>query len=187
MCVCVCVCVCVSQNRRLPRGAMLRFRYKSYVTSSGEDERVNPLRRPRTTPALLPRPLSSPPCLVALTFTISSHNRWSASWRRGMLQIVYKFLPQQHQNLLAWISLPRSALWSYHVPPDFSDVRNFPQYLFNPLNPELNPICYLLALLEVHFLHVSRIRVKSLTLRLLMPYIYIYIYIYIWSAYSWCF
>jgi len=31
---------------------------------------------------------------------------------------------------------------------------------FNPLNAELNPICYLLALLGVHhFLHVSRIRV----------------------------
>ena len=55
----------------------------------------------------------------------------------------------------------------------------------NPLNPELNPICYLLAFLAHHFLHVSRIRVKSLTLRLLMSYIYIYIYI--WSAYSWCF
>ena len=44
----------------------------------------------------------------------------------------------------------------------------------NPLNPELNPICYLLALLAHHFLHVSRIRVKSLTNRLLMSYIYIY-------------
>jgi len=31
----------------------------------------------------------------------------------------------------------------------------------NPLNTELNPICYLLALLGAHdFLHVSRIRVK---------------------------
>jgi hypothetical protein len=55
----------------------------------------------------------------------------------------------------------------------------------NPLNPELNPLCYLLALLEArHFLHVSRIRVKSLTLRQLMSYTYIYIYIYIWSTYS---
>ena len=45
---------------------------------------------------------------------------------------------------------------------------------FNPLNAELNPICYLLALLRAHhFLHVSRIRVKSLTLRLIMSYIYI--------------
>ena len=34
----------------------------------------------------------------------------------------------------------------------------------NPLKPELNPICYLLALLAHHFLHVSRIRVKSLTI-----------------------
>ena len=38
-------------------------------------------------------------------------------------------------------------------------------FCFNPLKPELNPICYLLALLAHHFLHVSRIRVKSLTLR----------------------
>ena len=48
--------------------------------------------------------------------------------------------------------------------------------LINPLNPELNPICYLLALLAHRFLHVSRIRVKSLTIRLLMSYI--------WSTYS---
>jgi hypothetical protein len=33
----------------------------------------------------------------------------------------------------------------------------------NPLNPELNPICHLLALLGAHhILHVSRIRVKLL-------------------------
>jgi len=38
--------------------------------------------------------------------------------------------------------------------------------VINPLKPELNPICYLLALLGVHsFLHVSRIRVKLLTVR----------------------
>ena len=44
---------------------------------------------------------------------------------------------------------------------------------FNPLNPELNPFCYLLALLGAHhFLHVSMIRVKLLTFRLLMSYIY---------------
>ena len=54
----------------------------------------------------------------------------------------------------------------------------------NPLNPELNPICYLLALLGAHhYLHVSRIRVKILTFRRLMSYIYIYI----WSTHSWCF
>ena len=45
--------------------------------------------------------------------------------------------------------------------------------LLNPLKAELNPICYLLVLLAAHhFLHVSRIRVKLLTLRRLMSYIY---------------
>ena len=45
--------------------------------------------------------------------------------------------------------------------------------VINPLNPELNSICYLLALLRAHhFLHVSRIRVKLLTFGLLMSYIY---------------
>jgi len=44
--------------------------------------------------------------------------------------------------------------------------------IINPLKPELNPICYLLALLAHHFLHVARIRVKSLTITLLMSYIY---------------
>ena len=49
----------------------------------------------------------------------------------------------------------------------------------NRLNAKLNPICYLLALLGAHhFLHVSRIRVKLLTFRLLMSYIYI------WSTHS---
>ena len=56
--------------------------------------------------------------------------------------------------------------------------QNGSPYTVNPLNAELNTICYLLALLAHHFLHVSRIRVKSLTLRLLMSYICI------WSAYS---
>ena len=47
------------------------------------------------------------------------------------------------------------------------------QVCLNPLNPELNPICSMLALLGAHhFLHVSRIRVKLLTFSLLMSYIY---------------
>ena len=54
-------------------------------------------------------------------------------------------------------------------------IRITPSEDFNPLTAELNPIRYLLALLGAHhFLHVSRIRVKSLTLRLLMSYIYIW-------------
>jgi len=60
---------------------------------------------------------------------------------------------------------------------DYLSYCSYILFLLNPLNPELNPICCLLALLGAHhFLHVSRIRVKSLTFRLLMSYIYIYIY-----------
>ena len=54
-----------------------------------------------------------------------------------------------------------------------SPIANSRVRRINPLNPELNPICYLLALLGAHhFLHVSRIRVKLLTFKLLMSYIY---------------
>ena len=66
-----------------------------------------------------------------------------------------------HTNIIL-MSVPHQ-----HSLPEWSCV--------NSLNAELNPICCLLALLgDHHFLHVSRIRVKSLTLRLLMSYIYIY-------------
>jgi len=53
------------------------------------------------------------------------------------------------------------------------EVKQSTATCFNPLKPELNPICYLLALFGAHhFLHVSRIGVKLLTLRRLMSYIY---------------
>jgi len=53
------------------------------------------------------------------------------------------------------------------------NVQTLRTLYINPLNPELNPIFYLLALLGAHhFLHVSRIRVKLLTFRRLMSYIY---------------
>jgi hypothetical protein len=58
---------------------------------------------------------------------------------------------------------------------DRQTIADICQLPFNSLNPELNPICYLLALLAHDFLHVNRIRVKSLTLRLLMSYIYVYV------------
>ena len=51
-----------------------------------------------------------------------------------------------------------------HILEDNS-IHNHRHENINPLNAELNLICYLLALLGAHhFLHVSRIRVKSLTL-----------------------
>jgi hypothetical protein len=84
-------------------------------------------------------------------------------------------------------TLPRCYIISYAsctLYLTFQKFRNCSQILpgggrgFNPLKAELNPICCLLALLGAHhFLYVSRIRVKSLTLRLLMSYIHIYIYI----------
>ena len=64
---------------------------------------------------------------------------------------------------------------TYEYSRDQSDNNLSDRFHINPLNPELNPICYLLALLGAHyFLHLSRIRVKLLTLRRLMIYIYIY-------------
>jgi len=52
-------------------------------------------------------------------------------------------------------------MWKEAFGANFKDLYAI---LFNPLNPELNPICYLLELLGAHhFLHVSRIRVKLLT------------------------
>ena len=69
-----------------------------------------------------------------------------------------------------------AALSSSHQSSPFYVTLCTVQKSVNTLNAELNPICCLLALLGAHhFLHVSRIRVKSLTLRLLMSYICIYI------------
>ena len=85
----------------------------------------------------------------------------------------------EKQNLVLWrgpCSIQRQARELISGPNLAAGVRLLS---FNPLNPKLNPICYLLALLGAHhFLHVSRIRVKLLTFRLVMSYIYIYIYIY---------
>ena len=73
---------------------------------------------------------------------------------------------------------PHPLLVPWSTPPMGRTACTEPQCLYKgalikPLNPELNPICYLLALLGVHhFLHVSRIRVKLLTFRLLMSYVY---------------
>jgi len=42
-----------------------------------------------------------------------------------------------------------------------SQLTSIQDFVFNPLNAELNTICHLLALLGAHhILHVSRIRVK---------------------------
>jgi len=76
----------------------------------------------------------------------------------NQMQQFYKFITWRFVSLNVFRAPPRPSSGAYNC--------------INPLNPELNPICYLLALLAHHFLHVIRIRVKSLTLRLLMSYIY---------------
>jgi len=107
----------------------------------------------------------------------------------GSTESDYDIILKHMYELPACITIFPQILW---VPPYCVSIRKtFHQTSFNvslditverkvkPLNPELNPICYLLALLGApHFLHVSRIRVKSLTLKLLM------FYIYIWSTHS---
>ena len=109
---------------------------------------------------------------------------------------------RQGQGLFIFSNTPRAVLWptllsiqfvrgsspgyngrsmKLNSPPSGAEVQidwrlaciSTPSICLNPLNHELNPICYLLELLGAHhFLHVSRIRVKSLTLRRLMSYIY---------------
>ena len=76
--------------------------------------------------------------------------------------------------LLTWLAVIDQY---FHMVPPSQTPTNMSQDYFckpasrvKPLNPELNPICYLLALLGA--LHVSSIRVKLLTFRLLMSYIY---------------
>ena len=130
-----------------------------------------------------------------------THGRWLFFFFELLQPILYrvpKFVPTcvKRVNFVKnfWHFLISSVSWyciAYlrplyrrHFHEGVPVARPFKKFLaFNPLNPELNPICYLLALLGAHyFLHVSRIRVKLLTFRLLMSYIYIYIYIYIYGA-----
>ena len=101
--------------------------------------------------------------------------------RKGKRYCFTNLVKQYH---LPFLNFPTNETNAYLLSIYFSWLQFF--LMVNPLNAELNPICYLLALLAHHFLHVSRIRFKSLTLRLLMShthththtYIYIYIYIY---------
>ena len=84
--------------------------------------------------------------------------------------LFYQFIYFLFFNLYFWIVISK-PLFKHMVSSSFHVYIRI--WFINPLNPELNPICYLLALLGAHhFLHVSRIRVKLLTFRLLMSYIY---------------
>jgi len=120
---------------------------------------------------------SSMTAVAASGFTFVSW--WQSCCVRGQTFTFY-FYGTVTRKVVVFPSL-RPSLWNISAPTGCTFKFDFwvfvwnlaRKFKFNPLNPELNPICYLLALLGAHhFLHVSRIRVKSLTLRLLMPYIY---------------
>jgi len=93
------------------------------------------------------------------------------NFSNGCEQVAYR-VPSIPKLCLGWTKFPGcSCEYSECVVKKIEFVKL--SAVFNPLKPELNPICYLLALLEAHnFLHVSRIRVKILNFRLLMSYIY---------------
>jgi hypothetical protein len=53
------------------------------------------------------------------------------------------------------------AVTLYHIHRIGRSIIEYEVLLINPLNAELNPICYLLALIGAyHILHISRIRVN---------------------------
>jgi len=86
-----------------------------------------------------------------------------------------QFFLEYALNVFYLLTILLSSIWEYATRKKSDSTSSFItfRYIFNPLKPELNPICYLLALLGAHnFLHVSRIKVKLLTFRLLMSYIY---------------
>ena len=103
--------------------------------------------------------------ICVLNFSTSfvwNFSHYTINWARYDEKCVLVFM---YSNWYCQIVIERE--FSRQVFEKYSNIK------FNPLNPELNPICYLLALLGAHhFHHVSRIRVKLLTFRLLMSYIY---------------
>ena len=90
---------------------------------------------------------------------MTSNMPWSMEWYKGQVST-----EECRPVTLIFSRANKISCMCLRQPPTLQyEVR------INPLKPELNPICYLLALLGAHhFLHVSRIRVKSLTFRLLM-------------------
>ena len=85
------------------------------------------------------------------------------------------YISMVHQYLFICLFIYLACLQCFHIflRPFLQLLLSFQTSSINPLNPELNPICYLLALLGAHyFLHFGRIRVKLLTLRVQMSYIY---------------
>ena len=69
-----------------------------------------------------------------------------------------KLYIQHHTIQVLWLLASKQPQKLYDV------YLILPAVVINPLNPELNPICHLLALLGAHhILHVSRIRINRTT------------------------
>ena len=76
------------------------------------------------------------------------------------MQGIYTYIPERN-NVPREYSVAAILLLLFMVLISLLSVLNLLYFYINPLNPELNPICHLLALLGTHhILHVSRIRVK---------------------------
>jgi len=114
---------------------------------------------------------------------------WVLLYKLQSFELLLSNTNKSEEGAVTWLTFPVSIssgqLWTLMTSGSLIlhfCIYSFIYLRFNPLKPELNPICSMLALLDHHFLHISRIMVKSLTLRLLMSYIYIYIYIYIYMT-----
>jgi len=99
----------------------------------------------------------------------STESRKNANKVSHMMIAYYVTLENMHCCKVALEQVVRHHTVSH----ENINILPYSSAVINPLNPELNPICYLLALLGAHhFLYVSRIRVKLLTFRRLMSYTY---------------
>jgi hypothetical protein len=77
--------------------------------------------------------------------------------------VIQGFKKRVYEYRVARLTITQSSLQTIHSRKCFSGSLTavVPTNCLNPLNAELNPICYLLALLGAHhILHVSRIRVN---------------------------
>jgi len=109
-------------------------------------------------------------CLIAASYQETVSCRYTAHWYAQWSPMAQNHGHSAWKRKEHWQYLKGKSCGKLYGPVKGNELwrirRNDElEAIINPLNPELNPICYLLALLAHHFLHVSRIRVKSLTLR----------------------
>jgi hypothetical protein len=79
----------------------------------------------------------------------------------NVAEITYKYIAKLYEMHFLFLMILEYFCWFNRKPVFWIPSCHF----INPLSPELNPICYLLALLAHDFLHDSRIRVKYQTLK----------------------